>query len=137
MKPHPYLRAYMAGIVVPTLFIPVVFTAFIIARFVYRVDAPLERIVIFPVAFVPGLWGLWNMLWVALHSRRRLPLGLHGAITPLAFMPLGLLVARTVGFEIPGLIPTMIAVVLPVAVILYYLIWKHVVGFFNELLGIA
>jgi hypothetical protein len=137
MKPHPYVRAYIAGVAVPTIFIPIAFASFFIARLVYRVDAPVERIIVFPLAFVPSLWGLWNTLWVALHGRRRLPLGLHGAVTPLIFVPLGVSVAHLNGFEIPGFLPATIAVVLPVAVIFYYLIWKYAVGFLNALLGIA
>ena len=34
---HPYLRAYMAGIVVPTAFLLVAMTAFTLARFVFEV----------------------------------------------------------------------------------------------------
>jgi len=35
MNNHPYLRAYMAGISVPTPILLVALTAFTIARFVY------------------------------------------------------------------------------------------------------
>ncbi len=137
MKPHPYVRAYIAGIAVPTVFLPVAFTAFFIGRLLYRIDAPLERVIVFPLAFLPCLWGLWNTLWVALHSRRRLPLGLHGAVAPLVFIPTGFLMAYIVGFEIPGFLPATVAVLLPVLAVFYYLIWKYVVGFLNALLGIA
>ena len=66
---HPYLRAYMAGIVVPTAFLLVVMTAFTLSRFVFEVPVPIERVVVFPMALIPNLFGVWNMLYVGLRSR--------------------------------------------------------------------
>ena len=68
---HPYLRAYMAGIVVPTAFLLVGMTAFTLARFVFEVPVPIERVVVFPMALIPNLFGVWNMLYVGLRSRSR------------------------------------------------------------------
>ena len=63
MNTHPYLRAYMAGIVVPTVFLIFVLTAFITIRLVLQYPAPIERVIVFPMAAVPNLWGIWNMLY--------------------------------------------------------------------------
>ncbi|HJY87061.1 MAG TPA: hypothetical protein VKE24_09515 [Candidatus Acidoferrales bacterium] len=134
MSRHPYLRAYLAGIALPTMFLLVGITAFCIARFVYHLLIPLERFIVFPMAVVPNLWGAWNMLYVWLRARRRVPLGLFGAALPFLLAPLGFLLGRALGLEFP---PPKIIVFFPIALIVYYLAWKHLVGFFNELLGIA
>lgn len=138
MKKHVYLRAYMAGIVVPTLFLPVIVTFFSVARFVFDTAIPIERTLIFPMAIVPNLWGAWNMLYLSLHSRRRLPLGLHGAILPFLLAATAFLVAHARDFVVPSFVVRIgFPIGFPVALIVYYLVWKHLVGFFNELLGIA
>ena len=56
MDRHKYLRAYMAGIVVPTIVIVIGVTVFCIARYAYDFSVPLERLMIFPMAVVPNLW---------------------------------------------------------------------------------
>ena len=144
MKEHVYLRAYMAGVVVPCVLLLGGFTIFLIARFVYRVPAPIERILIFPLALVPNAFGVWNMLYVAMRSGRRLPIGLHGALLPLILGPLGLALASALGFlqlSSNGLlwfgiihIPLGIVLVIPfLGMAVYYLIWKYLVGFLNRL----
>jgi hypothetical protein len=65
MKSHPYLRAYMSGISVPTPLLLVALTLFSIARFVYDVPIPVERVIIFPMAIIPNLFGVWNVLHLA------------------------------------------------------------------------
>ena len=137
MSQHPYLRAYMAGIVVPTLFLLVGMTVFTVARHVYNVPIPIERILVFPMALVPNLWGAWNMLYIGLHARRRLPQGLHGAVLPFLMAPAGFLITRAVGFEIPGFVAHVFLIAFLFVLVIYYLAWKHLVGFFNEMLGIA
>ena len=69
MNNHPYLRAYMAGISVPTPLLLVALTLFSIARFVYNVPIPVERVIIFPMAIIPNLFGVWNVLHLASRSR--------------------------------------------------------------------
>src|SRR5438477_3499587 len=93
MSQHIYLRAYMAGIVVPTVFLLVVATVFTIARYVYNIPVPVERVIVFPMAVVPNAWGLWNVLFVALRSRLQLSIGLHGALLPVLLAPFGFVVA--------------------------------------------
>ena len=70
MNQHPYLRAYMAGIVVPTLVLLVAVTVFTFARYVCNVPVPIERVIVFPLAIVPNLWGLWNIIYIALLAPR-------------------------------------------------------------------
>ena len=75
MNQHTYLRAYLAGIAIPTPFLLVIITCFFVLRYVYNVPIPIERVIMFPMAVVPNLWGLWNVLYIALHNRFNLPLG--------------------------------------------------------------
>ncbi len=67
MRPHLYLRAYMAGIVVPTLLLLASMTVFAFFRFYFEVPSqfvlampawPLARTIVFPMAIVPNAWGL-------------------------------------------------------------------------------
>ncbi len=64
MKIHPYLRAYLAGIFLPTLVLPLILTGFIVLRLVIGIQIPIERFIIFPMAVVPFLFGLWNMIYL-------------------------------------------------------------------------
>lgn len=133
MNQHPYLRAYMAGIVVPTLVLLAGVAAFTVARYAYEMPLNLERLIIFPMTIVPNLWGLWNILWVALLARRHVSLGLWGAILPFLLAPGGLLLARLFDYTIPHVVPYLF----PFGVMLYYLVWKHIVGRLNAIIGIA
>jgi len=137
MNPHKYLRAYMAGIVVPTIVLVIGVTAFSFARYVYHFPPPLERIMIFPMAAVPNLWGLWNMLFIASHSRTHLSIGLHGALLPFLLGPLGILLTRTLDFQIPNFASHIFPVLAAVALIVYYLAWKYIVGFLNRAVNLA
>lgn len=148
MNQHPYLRAYMAGISVPTPFLLVVLTLFSLARFLYDVPVPIERVIIFPMAVIPNLWGLWNMLHLALRSHTRLPLGIHGAILPFILAPAGFLLGRCLGFlrftgqgfvyfGILNIQLGHIALIFPLAVIIYYLAWKYLIAALNQVVGIA
>ena len=82
MNTHPYLRAFLAGILVPTLVLPLLLIAFIVLRLGMKISFPIERGLVFPMALVPGLWGAWNMLWQWSHERTHLPVGVHGAFCP-------------------------------------------------------
>jgi len=148
MNHHPYLRAYMAGISVPTPLLLVALTVFSFARFVYNIPIPVERVIIFPMAVIPNLFGVWNMLHLASRSRTRLPLGIHGAILPFILAPAGFLLGRSLGFlQITGhtfiyfgvlkVHFAHVAMVFPVVLVVYYLVWKYLIGFFNRVEGIA
>ena len=137
VRPHPYLRAYMAGITFPCFLLMFLMVGFTVARYVCDVAVPLERVIVFPMAVVPNAWGLWNALYVARHGRRWLSLGAHGAVLAFLLAPTAYAVTRMVGFEVPQPLAGAFPFVFPAAVAAYYLIWKHVVGFLNELLGIV
>lgn len=144
MRSRPYLRAYMAGIVVPTVFLLVimsidayhVFYFEVPSQFVFGLPSrPLERTILFPMAVVPNLWGLWNMVWVGTKSRTGLPIGLHGALLVAFIVPAGILLGSAlelfhiqVWYALPAI---------PVGMILYYLAWKFLVGLLNQEMGIA
>jgi hypothetical protein len=134
MNQHRYLRAYMAGIVVPTMFLLVAMFAFTMARCVYDVPVRIERVIVFPMALIPNLWGLWNILYVRLSGLYRVPIGLHGALLVILIVPIGFTLARVLGFGFP---PHSLAVLGPAAALAaYYLVWKYVVNFLNHILDI-
>jgi hypothetical protein len=148
MNTHPYLRAYMAGIVAPSVGLLVALTVFIVTRLVFQVPIPIERVIIFPMALVPNAFGIWNIIYVWSRPRRHLPIGFHGALLPLILVPIGALAAVCVGFMTVGAhgVTWFQAVSVPysligpwflAAVIVYYLVWKYVVGSLNQVLGIA
>ena len=137
MSTHPYLRAYMAGITIPTILLVFVMTLFVVARYVYDVSVPIERLIIFPMAIVPNLWGLWNILYVFLRSHWHLPIGFHGAVLALVQVLIAFGLTRLLNFEIPTVMVTAFPLGFPIVVVVFYLAWKHLVSFFNALLGIA
>jgi hypothetical protein len=145
MNKHPYLRAYLAGIAVPTVLLLVVMTVYTVIRHVYNVPVPIERLIVFPMAAVPNAWGLWNVLYRAFVARHHVSLGVFGGVLPLLLAPCGYLVARLVGFTFPQEVlaaalfplPVSLLISLVAAILIYYLAWKYLVGFLNSELGIA
>jgi hypothetical protein len=147
MNTHPYLRAYLAGIFIPTLVLPLLLT-FVVLRLVFQVPIPVEQALIFPMAVVPLLWGLWNVLWLWSASRTHLPIGVHGAVLPLLLMPMGATLATCLGvlaigdhdvtwFQVAHVPYTLIVPMFLGALAGYYLVWKYIVGFLNRVLGIG
>lgn len=135
MTSHPYLRAYLAGIAVPNVFLVLGFTAFLTAQRAGVLPAALERLLVFPMVAVPNLWGLWNMLFVALQRRGvRWPIGLHGALLPFLLLPAGIFLTQALKIDLYT--PARVAAFFPFALIVYYLAWKHLVSFLNRLLGV-
>ena len=144
MKPHPYLRAYMAGIAVPTFVLIFILTVYAYNRFYFEVSSqfviplpgePLDRAIVFPMAVVPNMWGAWNMLYLALRSRLKWSLAVHGAILPLLLMPMGFALASALDvFPVQWDLAMPMA---PVGATVYYLAWKYLVGFLNQEVGIA
>jgi hypothetical protein len=137
MNQHIYLRAYLAGIAVPTVFLLVIMSGYCVLRYVYNFPVPVERVIVFPMAVVPNLWGLWNMLFIALRSRLPLHLGLHGALLPILLAPLGIVFAGLLHFPAPTIISHVWPIAAPVALIAYYFAWKYLVGFLNRVQEIA
>jgi hypothetical protein len=144
MKPHPFLRAYMAGIAAPTGMLMLILTVYTYNRYYFEVSsqfvipmpgAPLDRAIVFPMAVVPNMWGIWNMLYLALRPRLPWSLGVHGALLPLVLMPLG--VALAASLDVFSLNWELVLPMVPVGMTLYYLAWKYIVGFLNQEVGIA
>ena len=144
MRAHPYLRAYMAGIVVPTVFLMVIMIVYVSFRFYFEVPSqfvfempawPLSRALLFPMAVVPNLWGLWNMLYLLVRARVRLSLGAFGALLPLLLFAGGVTLVH-----VQHLFPIQLRFALPaipIGMAVYYLAWKFFVGFLNVEVGIA
>ena len=137
MNRHPLLRAYLAGIAVPTAILLVVMTGYTIIRYVYNIPVPIERVIVFPMAAVPNAWGLWNLLYVAFLEKRHVSLGLFGGVLPLLLAPGGYVVTRLLGFTVPDVVFHVAPFALPIGLVVYYLVWKYFVGFLNAELGIA
>lgn len=148
MNTHPYLRAFLAGAFVPTLLLPIMLAGFIVVRLGLQIPFPIERGLVFPMALVPSLWALWNMLWLCTHAHTNLSIGVHGAALPLLLLPAGTLVATCLGILALGntgvtwfqscYVPyAWIAPCFLAALAGYYLVWKYIVGFVNRVLGIA
>jgi len=144
MQPRRYLRAYMAGIVVPTLFLLVIMVVDANQKYYFEVSnqfvfplasRPLQRALLFPMAVVPNMWGLWNMLYLRYRSRLPWTLGLHGALLVVLLIPGGVVLAGALdtftiqwGFALP---------MFPIGMAVYYLAWKYGVGRLNAEVGIA
>ena len=143
MRTHSYLRAYMAGIALPTFILLIVMGIYAYYRYDFAVSsrfvvplpgAPLDRAMLFPMAVVPNLWGAWNMLYLRLRDRSRWSLGVHGAVLPLVLVPAGFALARSLDVLDIGWL-TAVPVV-PLAMAIYFLVWKYLVAFLNRDLGI-
>ena len=145
MRPHPYLRAYLAGIATPTLFLLLILTADVVLHAFGPTALPahvaglmpgIERVLPFPMAVVPNLWGFWNIVYAAIHARRpRWPLGIHGALLVLFLVPAGVMLARAM--EVADISLSTALPVIPVVMAIYYLAWKFAVGFLNRELGLG
>ena len=148
MNTHPYLRAFLAGAFVPILVLPIMLSVFLVVRVWLQYPVPIEQGMVFPMALVPSIFGLWNMLWLASHLRTGLPIGVHGAILPLLIGPAGAAVGGCLGvlslgrseavwFQALHVPYALIACGFVAALAAYYLVWKYIIGFVNRTLGIA
>src|SRR5712691_13396701 len=148
MNTHPYLRAYMAGIVVPSLGVLIALILFILTRLVFHMPIPIERVIIFPVAVIPSAFGIWNIVYVWSRPHRSWPIGFQGALLPVIIVGLGSVYTIYGGFLTAGpqgvtwfqaiSVPYSLLVIWFLgAMAFYYLVWKYVVGFLNQVMGIA
>jgi len=131
MKSHPYLRAYMAGALLPNWFLVLGLAGFLFGRLTGRIPTGLERVIVFPMAIVPNLWGLWNVLYTLRGLRARVSIGAFGALLPLILVPAGVALASALDLGFYGV--RQAAVILPIAMAVYYLAWKYAVAFFNRI----
>jgi hypothetical protein len=148
MNTHPYLRAFLAGVFVPTIILPGLLLLFLIVHYAWQPQFPVERSLVFPMSLIPVTWGLWNVLWKASHTSTNLSVGAPGAILPVLLLPSGTVIGTASGivhlgstsatwFETIQIPYALIAAFFAAALAAYYLIWKYVVGFVNRTLGIA
>ncbi len=100
------------------------------------------------MAIIPNLFGVWNVLHLISRARTHLPLGIHGAILPFILAPLGFFLGRSLGFlkatahgfiyfDVVNVHYAHVAIVFPAVLIVYYLVWKYLIGFFNHVAGIG
>jgi hypothetical protein len=126
-----YLRAFIAGIVLPTLLLPIpLYTMLALGK--TQVLAPFIHV-------IPLLWGIWNILYFALFIKifpwdLNVRLLLTGAI-------LGLLVALYGVFclNLPAILgfPSQIYYLpLVVGPIVYAILWRFVVKPLNHIVGL-
>jgi hypothetical protein len=142
MRTHRYLRAYMAGIAAPTVFFLILAC---VVKLTHYFPPEVEWFLWFPLAVVPNAFGVWNVLYVLLNSRWHHPIGLHGAAFPFFIAPIGFAIASMEGvvrlgahaliyFDGVALLPYSYLAFLPfIAIAVYYLVWKYVVGYLNRI----
>jgi hypothetical protein len=130
MVAHRYVKAFAAGIVLPTLVVFGVGVA--VACNFFRVPSAIEQAMLFPSALNPFLWGTWNVLYFAL-GKTRLPLGWHGVLLCALLVLAGVFLAQYLQFEF--VTPMRALAVFPPTAIAYYLLWRYGVAFLNDLLG--
>ncbi|HSS20381.1 MAG TPA: hypothetical protein VLL54_09930 [Pyrinomonadaceae bacterium] len=131
-----YVRAYLAGVAFPTVFLAVILVVFVCLQLKGIVSNSASAFLIFPMALVPNVWGIWNMAYVALSKRREFDVGLFGAVLPALIAPLMFATSQFLGHPPHDLRwPTVVSAVM-VGVIIYYLLWKHLVGYLNRILDL-
>jgi hypothetical protein len=132
MRAHRYLRAYLAGIAVPTVVVCVAGTIAVI--FFDYLEPSVQRTLILPIAINPVIWGCWNVLWAALAPSRRAQIGWHGAVLAVLLIGLGLLLAPRL--NVSGVTPQHGAAVLVPTGFAYYVLWRYAVSFLNSLVDV-
>lgn len=132
MASHRYLRAYMAGVVIPSA--TVFLVALPVAAMFARIPVRIERAMLFPMALNPALWGVWNMLYAALPQTRRLPIAWHGVALAFVLIASGTALAPCLGISF--VTPVRALTALGPTAIAYYVLWRFAVAALNEILGI-
>lgn len=135
MKRHTYLRAYMAGVLLPTWLLLVAMTLYVVGHLTRLTPERLETAIVFPMAVVPNAWGIWNVLYVKFGLRARLPLGVFGAMLPVVLVPAGVVLARILGLQFYSIEHAVF--LLPVVMAIYYLGWKYAVAAFNRIVEVG
>lgn len=129
---HPYVRAYLAGVALPTVVVCVV--GLVVAFLFHDTEPAILRALMLPIAGNPVAWGLWNVLWVALGRRKWVQLGWHGALLAVILIGLGVLFAASL--DVPQATPALGAAVLIPVGFVYYVLWRYAVAFLNSLVGL-
>jgi hypothetical protein len=132
MRSHPYVRAFLAGIALPTL---VVCAAGLMTVLLFdRLEPRIQRALLLPIATNPVAWGFWNVVWVALRPRWRVQIGWHGAILAALLIAVGVFLAGRL--EVSEVTPQRAGTVLIPIAVAYYLLWRYAVSFLNSLVGL-
>jgi hypothetical protein len=134
MRRHPYLRAYMAGVLLPSWFLLIALTGYMLGHMTGHIPAGLERAIIFPMAVVPNVRGLWNVLYLILPVRRRLSTGAFGALLPVLLFPAG--IALTTLLDLRFYAVGRGAAALPAVIAIYYVAWNYGVGSLNRIMDL-
>jgi hypothetical protein len=129
---HQYVRAYLAGIALPTLVVCVAGSMAVI--FFDRLEPSIQRALLLPIATNPVLWGFWNVVWVALPPRSRFQIGWHGAILGVLLIGIGVLLAARL--HVSEVTPQRAGMALIPTALTYYLLWRYGVSFLNALVGL-
>ena len=129
---YPYLRAYLAGIALPTMVIPLVVAGLALYQPATAVSRGGSHHL--PDRTCANAWGLWNMFYIWVCRHRELPIGVFGAVLVFLIAPAGF--APAGGADKVVWTPALVAVGLP-AYRLLRIAWKHVVARLNDLLGIG
>jgi hypothetical protein len=135
MPPYPYLRAYMAGIAIPTASLLVILLAFVTVHQFHHEPLPIDRVLVFPMAIAPNLWGAWNVVYIWVRHRHHWPIGVHGLLLAGVVGSLGWAIARAMA--VPMVAVGTAATAFSLAMVMYYLLWKYGVRFLNEVLGVG
>ncbi len=137
MNQHKYLRAYMAGIVAPTIFLLVVVMGFTILRLCLQCPRSARARDRVSDGRRAQLLGPLECFLCGVRSRLHLSIGLHGALLPFLLAPLGIVLTSLLNFSIPGFARHAFPILAPLVLILYYLLWKYLVGFLNRVVNLA
>ena len=131
---HPFIRAYMAGIALPTMVVPLVVATLAMAHAGGRGE-DLERVLIFPVGLAPNAWGLWNIFYVWIRRHREIPIGPFGIVLVVIIAPAAFALQVTLGQMVWT--RDLFVIGFPLTLVIYYLAWKHGVARLNDLVGVG
>ncbi len=149
MNTHPYLRAYMAGIFRPqSVFARSADCVHRVAPGISGTHSHRTRHRLPYGAGSESVRPLECPIRLAAAASPHLPIGFHGALLPVIMAPVGGAAACWLDFLTVGahgitwfqVITAPYYLITPwflAGLVLYYLVWKYIVGFLNQVLGIA
>lgn len=127
-----FLKAFIAGLVLPAVLLPLQLYAWYAMGNTALLSQPI-------LLLLPIVWGLWNVVYFAV-LKYILPFGVNERLIITGFL-LGLLLAIYGVFvlDLPALvgIPNYLRYLpLVLAPIIYAVVWKYIVKFLNEVVGL-
>ena len=131
-SPNPFLRAYLAGVALPSLFVCAV--AVVVALNFSAIPGSIERAMLFPMAINPFMWGAWNALYVGVRRRWHIPISWFGALLAVLLIPSGVVLAQTLALTFVTARGAAVALV-PTATV-YFVLWASVVARLNRFVGV-